>query len=248
MGTGPNDIDANSDEGPQSEVYLDSFWIDLTEVTNAQFALFLNNNGGHLGTCLGNNCMKSKEQHEMSHISSTGNVYTVESGYEDHPVIMVTWYGASTYCQWAGRRLPTEAEWEKAARGDDGRRFPWGDNFEGNEANFCDLSCEAGHRDSNYEDGFAFTAPVGSYPSGVSSYGALDMAGNVTEYVADWYADNFNEAVPTSNPQGPATGSLKVRRGSAWLSTAIELPTAFRSQSTPDSLNNNVGFRCAQSD
>lgn len=248
MGANPINVDTNSDERSQSEVFLDGFWIDKNEVTNAQFALFLNNNGGHLGTCFGNDCMKTREQHELSHISLANNGYTVESGYEDHPVIMVTWYGASAYCQWAGRRLPTEAEWEKAARGDDGRRFPWGDNFEGGEANFCDLSCEAGHRDSNYDDGFANTAPVGRFPSGVSPYGALDMAGNVTEYVVDWYSDNNNAEIPSSNPQGPVTGTLKVRRGSAWLSTLIELETAFRSQSTPNSLNNNVGFRCAQSE
>jgi serine/threonine-protein kinase len=248
MGAGSDASHATADERPQNEIYLDSYWIDKTEVTNNQFAQFLNDTGNHRGTCLGADCMKVKEQHELSHIFLQGDHYEVESGYEDHPVIMITWYGASTYCHWADRRLPTSAEWEKAARGDDGRTFPWGNQFSGDEANFCDQTCEIQHRDANYDDGYAYTAPVGSYPDGASPYGALDMAGNVTEYVSDWYDEHYYQVVPLNNPAGPDNGTLRVRRGSAWIGTLPDMRITFRSKSTPDSLNNNVGFRCAQSD
>jgi len=200
MGSADADIDAilaqcngcerdrHTDETPQHTVTLDAFWIDRTEVTHAQYASFLNVLGGHKGKCEGQDCIATKSEDDNSHIRQQGGQYVVESGYEEHPMIEVSWYGAQSYCEWVGARLPTEAEWEKAARGTDGRIYPWGDTFDGTRLNFCDLNCEHNWKKSDVDDDSARTAPAGSYPAGASPYGALDMAGNVWEWVADWYA------------------------------------------------------------
>jgi formylglycine-generating enzyme required for sulfatase activity len=160
-----------SDEQPVHTVYLDAFYIDKTEVTNTQFAQFLSEQGNqeeggvtwlHIGD---EDCL----------ISQSRGQYQPKSGYSDHPVIEVSWYGARAYCEWLGKRLPTEAEWEKAARGADGLIYPWGNTFDGTKLNFADKNTNFDWSDSNWDDGYADTAPVGSYPDGASPYGALDM-------------------------------------------------------------------------
>ena len=164
MGSSEADIDAIlaacsdcqrdwfEDEQPQHTVYLDAFWIDKYEVTNAQYARFLNALGGHQNKCEGQDCIETKNEDDNSHILLQGGQYVVESGYEDHPMILVNWYGAKTYCEWAGARLPTEAEWEKAARGTDGRVYPWGNSKPNcNKVQYSDCGGE--------------TAPVGSKPA-----------------------------------------------------------------------------------
>ena len=147
-------------------------------------------------------------------IERVDNEYRPKGGYADHPVIKVSWYGANAYCQWVEARLPTEAEWEYTARGEQRYIYPWGDTFDGARLNFCDVNCAYDHRETVYDDGYEMTAPVGSYRSGAIWCDALDMAGNVWEWVADWYED-YPSAVQT-NPVGPATGDYKVQRAGGW--------------------------------
>jgi formylglycine-generating enzyme required for sulfatase activity len=234
-----------SDEQPIHTVYLDAFWIDRTEVTNAQYVRFLNALGRHKGACGGQDCINTKSEDDDSHIRYQGGQYVVESGYEDHPMIEVSWNGAQAYCQWAGARLPTEAEWEKAARGTDGRVYPWDNTFDGNKVNFCDRNCEFNLKDTGANDGYTRTAPVGSYPAGASPYGALDLAGNVWEWVADRYDGGYYANSPASNPKGPNSGNFRVLRGGGWGSDWDYVRAASRNVNNPDYTYGNFGFRCA---
>ena len=219
--------EGDSDEQPVHTVYLDAFYIDKTEVTNAQFAQFLNEQG-------------NQEEGGVTWldirgglISQSGGQYQPKSGYEDHPVIEVSWYGARAYCQWAGKRPPTEAEWEKAARGTDGRTYPWGEGIDCDHAQYSECGGQ--------------TVPVGSKPKGVSPYGALDMAGNVWEWVADWYDSDYYGRSPSRNPQGPDSGEYRVLRGGSWYFNGSHARTAFRHNSDRPTLTNySIGFRCAQ--
>jgi formylglycine-generating enzyme required for sulfatase activity len=217
------------DEFPQREAYLDAYWIDRTEVTNAMFAEFLNaegnqSEGGETWLDAGG---------EDVRIKKTGSAWQALGGYEDHPVVDVTWYGASAYCEWAGRRLPTEAEWEKAARGEDGQIYPWGEGID------CD------HAQYRACDGT--TVPVGSKLAGASPYGALDMAGNVWEWVADWYKSDYYENSPAKNPAGPSSGTYHVVRGGSWYNGPDSVRAADRSRHAPAISIGSVGFRCAGS-
>ncbi len=154
-----------------------------------------------------------------------------------HPVTQVSWYDADAYCRWVGGSLPTEQQWEKAARGTDGRIYPWGDEFDGTLLNYKDASFDG---DMNFNDGFRFTAPVGSYPQGASPYGALDMAGNVWEWTADWYQGGYNPLPSVQNPNGPA----RVLRGGSWNHEQAGMRAAYRLESSPSTLVDNFGFRC----
>jgi len=218
------------DEKPVHNVFLDAFFIDKYEVSNAQYSI----------------CVKSGICNAPIDISSsTRDVYYSKPGYADYPVINVNWFEAKNYCDWVGGRLPTEAEWEKAARGTDGRTYPWGEEIDGSKANFCDNNCELEHKDISINDGYADTAPVGSYPEGASPYGALDMAGNVWEWVADWFQEDYYSNSPVSNPPGPTSGDNKVLRGGRWGSKMEYLRAAFRKDGVkPSSLDPGIGFRC----
>lgn len=233
-------------ERPIHTVALDTFWIDQTEVTNAMFTAFLNERGnqieedvswwepgaGHRGIIYG-------------YIDEDDDMFYPRTGYEEFPVIEVSWYGAAAYCAWVGGRLPTEAEWEYAARGTQGWEYPWGNTFDGLRVNYCDVNCTYAWKDTNFDDGFSRWGPVGSYPDGASWCGALDMAGNVWEWVGDWWSGVYYARSPTENPQGPEFGALRVARGGSWFDEDWKVSTSLRKALTPSSYRMHwVGFRC----
>jgi formylglycine-generating enzyme required for sulfatase activity/serine/threonine protein kinase len=221
--------EGEDDEQPVHIVALDSFWIDQTEVTNVQYRGCV-----EAGACE----MPSDRK------SYTRDEYYGNSAYDDYPVVNVSWHQARTYCEWAGARLPTEAEWEYAARGSRGSVYPWGDGFDGTRLNYCDANCEFEWADGSVDDGYADTAPVGNYPSGSSWCGALDMAGNVWEWVADWYGDYTSER--QVNPTGPSSGNVQVLRGGSWDNYQNFARCASRLWSRLDYFYATMGFRCAR--
>lgn len=221
--------EGENDERPVHTVYLDDFYMDKTEVTNAQFAWFLNEQGNQEED--GETWLHIEDDDCL--ITEVGGQYQPKSGYADHPVIEVTWYGAVAYCEWAGRRLPTEAEWEKAARGVEARTYPWGEEIDHSYANY------GGRGDA--------PVAVGSYPAGASPYGALDMAGNVYEWVLDWYYDYYYRTSPDRDPRGPDAGDFRVLRGGSWVNGEKRVRTTARMNNAPANPLNNVGFRCARS-
>jgi len=227
MGSTSEDVFAISIEFPQHEVYLDAYWIDQTEVTNAMFAAFLN----EMGNQEEGGASWLEADGEYVRIERVGEVWQAMGHYADHPVVEVTWYGARAYCEWVGRRLPTEAEWEKAARGEDGRIYPWG-----NDIPNCRLT--------NYRGCVGNTTEAGMLPEGASPYGALDMAGNVWEWAADWWDGDHYDDSPLENPRGPSDGKNRVWRGGSWISNLEYLRTANRSGNNPDVADPHLGFRC----
>lgn len=204
-------------EMPRHQVNLYSFWIDATEVTSGQYQLCVLE-----GVCQPTSC------------SSTGDAY---------PVVCITWEQAEAYCQWAGARLPSEAEWEYTARGPGGNRYPWGNEFDGTRLNYCDSNCPLSKKDADFDDGYAESAPVGSFPQGASWVGALDMAGNVWEMVADWNG-NY-PADEQLNPSGPETGSRRVARGGSWHASPDHVRSTLRTHLSPQDAHDHAGFRCA---
>jgi sulfatase modifying factor 1 len=165
---------------------------------------------------------------------------------DDLPREEVNWSDALAHCESRGARLPTEAEWEYAARGPDGLIFPWGNDFNGSLGNFCDENCTIDWADEDVDDGYQNTAPVGSYPGGVSWVGAYDLSGNVWEWVNDWYDSDYYASLPASNPQGPESGEYRVLRGGSWGFSATNVRAADRKWNSPDSAGLYLGFRCAR--
>jgi formylglycine-generating enzyme required for sulfatase activity len=213
-------------EEPVHFVYLDSYQIMRYEVTNEQYAQCVRN-----GACEGGG---------YEYQSTAWNILNRlnDRAYANHPVVSVNWFQAEKYCKWIGARLPTEAEWEKAARGTDGRTYPWGENIDCAYANYF-----SGKNDKCVGD----TTPVGSYEIGQSPYGVFDMAGNVWEWVADWYSEVFYSSSPAKNPVGPDLGSGRVLRGGSWYNSDVNARTAVRSGLDPAGTSHYFGFRCARS-
>ena len=161
------------------------------------------------------------------------------------PVERVTWQESNDYCKNIGKRLPTEAEWEVAARGGmKDSTYSWGNIVESGKANFCDLLCEKKWKEKHFEDGFTNTAPVGSFPP--NSYGLYDMAGNVYEWVFDWYDKEYYSNSPKKNPKGPQIGEYRVMRGGSWINYSVGVRPADRTDAKPSKRLNFVGFRCAK--
>lgn len=213
---GSAETDSNRDaatEEPQHKVHLDAYWISKTQVTNAMF-----------NACVAAGACKYSA-------SRTTNPNYLDPLFTNHPVVYISWSMAQTYCAWTGGRLPTEAEWEKAARGPDGQRFPWGSDLA--NIKYANANGEIGN-----------TTPVGSFPVGKSYYGALDMGGNVREWVADWYDPDYYDYSPNINPQGPETGEKKVLKGASYLDPYGYSRSANRLSHEPDSPGAVRGFRC----
>ena len=232
--------EGGSDELPVHTITLDSFFMSIYEITNQQYCDYLNSAypaqikvdsnvvyASGDGTNSNPYCDTNTAD---SRIVWDGANFSVLSGYEDHPMVAVAWYGADAYCDYYGYSLPTEAQWEYAARGGlTGARYPWGDTID------CSLA--------NHDNCIGATTPVGSYPAGANNYGLYDMAGNVLELCNDWYGVSYYSISPDTNPTGPATGNYHIHRGGGWLVNASYCRVAKRNYSVPFNRSNVVGFR-----
>jgi len=248
-------LQALTDQRPQHTVDLDAFWIDRTEVTVGMFRTFVEETG-YVTTAeaigYGHPYRPGPQQQEWPQVPGADWQHPRGPGsvaQDDHPVVQVSWDDAAAYCAWAGGGLPTEAQWEKACRGTDARLYPWGNAFDQRCLNYCDAQCQVTRwpeRDT-FDDGYAYTAPVGSYPQGASPYGTLDMAGNVWEWTADRYDKRYYTNSPTENPQGPLMGGERVQHGGAWYDAggAGWLACTIRHATGPSNTADDLGFRCA---
>jgi eukaryotic-like serine/threonine-protein kinase len=238
-------------EKPVHTVSLKAFWMDQTEITNAMFETFVQ----------ANNYQTEAERIGKAYYLNLSIEYwdRIEGidwqhpqgpesnldGLSDYPVVIVSWNDAVAYCSWAGGYLPSEAEWEKAARGTDERAYPWGNEApDGNYLNLADVNLDVNWAEKNIDDGNQLTSPVGSYPDGASPYGVLDMAGNVWEWVDDWY-DVYPGGDQNTSPDFGVT--YRIIRGGSWDYEASYARSAFRLRGTPYDASSNIGFRCAYS-
>ena len=226
-----NDHDwGDMDEEPVHQVTLSSYWIDKYEVTSSNFTKFLNEN--------------KNEAHRFIEITPSvtvqfdDNVYQPRKGLENYPVNRVSWFGADAYCKWKEKRLPTEAEWEKAARGTDQRIFPWGNEFPDNS--------RVTFRRKFSEKGFQVMEPVEGMKNGISPFGVHQMAGNVWEWVSDWFDATAYQDENRIDPKGPESGISKVLRGGNWYYKAYYMRTTYRFNERPDIFKVWQGFRCAR--
>jgi formylglycine-generating enzyme required for sulfatase activity len=220
---------AEPDESPKHRVYLDAFYIGKYEVTNANYAVFVKSTG---------HAPPVNPDPNPSYNLWRGT--TLLDGVAELPVINVSWEDASAYCKWVGGRLPTEAEWEKAARGTDGRMYPWGnDPVTGNRANY-------GIDNVTFWEGPSTLAKKDQYDFGKSPYGVYELAGNVWEWVQDWYDPDYYKNSPAKNPTGPTSGQAKGLRGGSWQNEPAKLRSANRSRHPFTERRTYIGFRCAK--
>ncbi len=218
MGSSKDDHRALARERPQRRIYLSTFWVDVFEVTNARYE-----------KCVAAGVCKPARQKGVARKG-----YYADTDAPLQPVVGVTLEDAATYCEWVGRRLPTEAEWEKAARGTDGRTYPWG-----NQPPTCELA--------NFRGCGMVARTPGSYPEGVSPYGAHDMAGNVIEWTSTPYTSDYLRKIPDKDPPDPKRHGWRVIRGGSWGSYGVQLRAAMRRAWKPDFAGHTIGFRCVSS-
>jgi formylglycine-generating enzyme len=207
------------DEQPPQEIFLNEFEIDRYEVTNHQYGEFA-----------------AATAHRKAGPPSRYAKNVSKMRGPNQPVVYVSWEDAQAYCQWKGKRLPTEAEWEKAMRGADGRLWPWGNTPQAQGANW-----------GRVNDGYDVTAPVGTFELDASPYGVMDGAGNVMEWVEDWYQEGYYKESPDRNPPGPDQGVYRALRGGTYTTTGGDLRITSRSKMVPDFRDETIGFRCARS-
>lgn len=207
------------DEQPSRTIYLDSFSIDRHEVTNHYYQQFVAATGHR------------KPGLPARYVKSIGRMKGT-----NQPIVYVSWDDATEYCRWKGKRLPTESEWEKAMRGSDGRLWPWGNKEQANGANWARV-----------DDGHEVSASVGSFHTDKSPYGVMDGAGNVLEWVADWYQEVYYKESPEKNPPSPEHGTYRVLRGGSFTTTGADIRITSRSKMMPDFRDETIGFRCAVS-
>ncbi len=234
------DVSMGEDAYPQHSVTLSTFSIERTEVTYAQFLAFMNALGpgrDRNGCDGGQPCMQTRNESETSNVQFDGANYSVPVVINDYPMADVTWYGADAYCKAIGRRLPTEAEWEYAARGNKGNIYPWGNDWDPTKAST-----------KRPATGEASTVPVNSFPTGASPFGALNMAGNVAEWVSDWYDPQFygRPEATIADPTGPVSGTEKVVRGGSWDAVPFFSRTMSRQSAEPGQPAAWIGFRCVE--
>lgn len=210
--------DGDPDEAPEHQAYLSTYYIDKKEVTQGEYDRFIR------ATKRGKPFIPVFEDDQSKILKP------------ELPAIGMSWADADAYCRWAGKRLPTEAEWEKAGRGEGRRRYPWGDQFGAGNANV-----------DGEEDGFKYLAPPGSFEAGRSPYGAYDMTGNVAEWVADTYKEDYYQKAPYRNPLGPEEGQHKVIRGGSWRETEHNARLSKRFQAKMWRTDSTIGIRCAKS-
>lgn len=242
MGAGPDDSWAASDERPVHPVTLNDFYLDQYEVSVAQYAAFLNRLGTYRQACNGFDCAMPRQRVGVTsylleeEMGTNSVLYTPLTGFGNYPANFISWHGAVAYCEAMGGRLPTEAEWEYAARGSDGRTYPWG-----NEA---PTELRAVFNSSSFDN----LKPVNALPGGQSPFGIFGMAGGVWEWVADWYDENYYASSPELNPTGPERGITRSIRGGAWPlnNEADRIRSANRSAAPPETTSASIGFRCAQ--
>ncbi len=238
MGAADTDEDALPHERPSHEVTLDAFYIDQYEITVAQYARFLNENGGYVSKCAAFTCLATSFEIFRSHLTKNDDTdeFVAEPGFEKYPINSVSWFGAAEYCRWAGAQLPTEAEWELAARGTDGRLYPWGNDLPDNGR-------------AVFGSTFNDLQPVDALPAGASPYRVFNLAGNVWEWVKDEYSETYYQESPANNPVNTSDIRVnpKVLRGGGYDSPATELRTTSRSFIEPIKFRDipAIGFRCA---
>ncbi|MCA9972845.1 MAG: formylglycine-generating enzyme family protein [Anaerolineales bacterium] len=239
MGSPDGDVRAGADEMPEHLVALDAFYMDQFEVSVAQYAAFVTHMGGYEDTCSGIACVLPRERigytsYLIEEDLGDATLFTALTGYARYPINHVSWYGAAAYCAYVGGRLPTEAEWEYAARGDDRRLYPWG--------NEPPDETRAVFQSQSYDD----MKPVDALPAGASPFGVFGMAGSLWEWTADWYDENYYSRSPEENPTGPETGISKAVRGGAWPNNneADRIRSTNRFPLEPDFISATVGFRC----
>lgn len=215
-------------ERPAHTVWLDAFYIDKYEVTNEWYAAFLIDRGNQFEGLA--NWVEANDPD--LHVHEIDGVWQVDPGFENYPMNEMTWYGARAFCAWRGAYLPSEAQWEKAARGTDQRTYPWGE----------EISCEM----ANYAGCVYQAVPVDSYPQSTSPYGAYNMAGNMMEWVNDRYDIDYYANSPPENPPGPDRGDFRIIRGGSWINHTGNLRTTHRYPKLPVLTYTSLGFRCAR--